>query len=152
MRGDGAAMVVHAGVILPRLLADRVALTSRLAEAMARRGFAPAYERGRVLVDLACALAAGATALTDAEAVGTQLALLTGGGRGPSDTTIWRCLGEFAERIGPDGLPGRRLADALAVARAAAWARITTRHGGLPAVQVAGRPLTSVTRLWLFGT
>ena len=62
-------MMVHAGVVLPRLLADRVALTSGLSEVMARAGFVPGYDRGRLLVDLACALAAGADGLTDAEAI-----------------------------------------------------------------------------------
>lgn len=133
--------MVHAGVVLPRLLADRVALTSGLSEVMARAGFVPGYDRGRLLVDLACALAAGADGLTDAEAIAAQLAVLSPAGRGPSDTTLWRAVGELAERIGAGGLPGRRLAQALAEARAAAWARITTRHGGLPAVAVAGRAL-----------
>lgn len=97
------------------------------------------------MTDLACALAAGARTLTDAEAIASQLALLEDGGdvrgRGPSDTTIWRSLGQFADRLGPDGLPGPGLAAALAQARAAAWARIAGRHGGLPPVAVAGRPL-----------
>lgn len=135
-------MMVHAGVVLPRLLADRVGLTTGLSEAVARKGFSPAYDRGRVLVDLACALAAGATGLTDAEAIAAQLALLNESGHGPSDTTIWRSLGELADRVGPDGLPRRRLAIAIADARAAAWETIVARHGALPAVRVAGRPLT----------
>lgn len=133
--------MVHAGVVLPRLLADRVGLTGALSAAVARRGFSPGHERGRVLTDLACAQAAGATGLTDAEAIGAQLALLSPVGRGPSDTTLWRALGELADRIGAGGLPGRRLAQALAQVRAAAWERITTRHAGLPAVRVAGREL-----------
>lgn len=133
--------MVHAGVVLPRLLADRVGLTGALSTAVARRGFSPAHERGRVLTDLACAQAAGANGLTDAEAIAAQLALLSPTGRGPSDTTLWRALGELADRIGPGGLPGRPLAVALAQVRAAAWERITTRHAGLPAVAVAGRAL-----------
>lgn len=137
--------MVHAGVVLPRLLADQAGLTSGLSAALARKGFTPGHERGRVLTDLACALAAGASGLTDAEAIAAQLALLDeSGGRGrggPSDTTIWRVLGELAVQIGADGLPRRRLADALAHARARAWDRISTRHGGFSTVAVAGRPL-----------
>ena len=134
-------MIVHAGVILPRLLADRVELTSALSAAVARRGFCPGHDRGRVLTDLVCALAAGARGLTDVEGLAAQLAVLDGSARGPSDTTLWRALGELAERIGPGGLPGPRLADALADARAVAWERIAARHGALPAVAVAGRAL-----------
>ncbi len=73
MSGNGAGMIVHAGVVLPRLLADRVELTPALAEAVARKGFTPAHDRGRVLVDAACALAAGGKGLTDAEAIAAQL-------------------------------------------------------------------------------
>ena len=113
-------MIVHAGVILPRLLADRVELTSALSAAVARRGFCPGHDRGRVLTDLVCALAAGARGLTDVEGLAAQLAVLDGSARGPSDTTLWRALGELADRIGPGGLPGPRLADALADARAVA--------------------------------
>jgi len=36
-----------------------------------------------------------------------QLALIDDErGRGPSDTTVWRVLGELAGRIGADGFPG----------------------------------------------
>ncbi len=148
MSGDGAGMIVHAGVVLPRLLADRVGLTTALSQSVARKGFTPAHDRGRVLVDAACALAAGGKGLTDAEAIAAQLAVLDqeGRGRGVSDTTIWRALGELADQIGPDGLPRRPLADALARARAIAWERIAARHDGLPAVRVGGRPLTRESR------
>jgi Transposase DDE domain group 1 len=53
-----------------------------------------------------------------------------------------RALDELAQRLGADGLPGRRLAQATAAARAQAWAAIVARHGQLPAVQVAGQDLT----------
>lgn len=48
----------------------------------------------------------------------------------------------WGERLGGDGLPGRRLARATAAARARAWAAIVARHGQLPAVRVAGTDLT----------
>ncbi|MFN2477999.1 MAG: hypothetical protein ABR615_02345, partial [Pseudonocardiaceae bacterium] len=37
----GAGTVAQAGVVLPRLLADRLGLTGELAEVMARAGFFP---------------------------------------------------------------------------------------------------------------
>ena len=66
----GAGTVAQAGVVLPRLLADRLGLCSGLAEVMARSGFVPLRHRGRALVDAACSLAAGATCLSDIEAMG----------------------------------------------------------------------------------
>ena len=137
----GAGTVAAAGVVLPRLLADRLGLTGDLAGVVARAGFFPVRHRGRALVDAACALAAGATCLADVEAMTAQEEIFGPGG-GASDTTLLRALGELAGRLGGDGLPGRRLARATAAARAKAWAGIVARHGQLPAVKVAGRDLT----------
>ncbi|PZS08525.1 MAG: hypothetical protein DLM64_12295 [Solirubrobacterales bacterium] len=57
----GAGTVAHAGIVLPRLLADRVGLTAGLSVAMVRAGVIPGRDRGRALTDAACCLAAGAT-------------------------------------------------------------------------------------------
>jgi hypothetical protein len=137
----GAGTVAAAGVVLPRLLADRLGLTTGLAEVVARAGFFPVRHRGRALVDAACALAAGATCLSDVEAMTAQEEIFGPGG-GASDSTMLRALDELAERLGGDGLPGRRLARATAAARATAWEAIVARHGQLPAVAVAGKDLT----------
>jgi hypothetical protein len=91
-------------------------------------------------VDAACALAAGATALTDVEALTRQVEIYGPGG-GASDTTVLRGLDELAERLGGSGSPGRRLSRAAAKARVRAWAAIIDRHSGLPAVRVAGTDL-----------
>jgi Transposase DDE domain group 1 len=137
----GTGTVAAAGVVLPRLLADRLGLTTELADVVARAGFVPVRHRGRALVDAACALAAGATCLSDVEAMTAQEELFGPGG-GASDSTMLRALDELAERLGRDGLPGWRLARATAVTRATAWAAIVARHGQLPAVPVAGKGLT----------
>jgi hypothetical protein len=105
----GAGTLAHAGVVLPRLLADRLGLTQGLTEVLARAGFIPLRHRGRLLVDAACALAAGATGLTDVEAL-TRQEELYGPGGAASDTTLLRGLDELADRLGANGLPGRRLA------------------------------------------
>lgn len=133
----GSGTVAHAGVVLPRLLADRLGLTGDLAEVMARAGFTPLRHRGRLLVDTVCALAAGATALSDVEAL-TRQEEIYGPGGAASDTTVLRGLDELADRLGGNGLPGRRLSRAMARARSKAWTAIVSRHGGLPAVAVAG--------------
>jgi len=137
----GAGTVAHAGVVLPRLLGDRLGLTVGLSQVMARAGFMPLRHRGRALVDAACALAAGATCLSDIEAMTRQVEIFGPQG-GASDTTMLRVLDELSGRLNPAGLPGRRLAEAMAAARAKAWSQIVARHGALPAVRVAGADLT----------
>lgn len=57
---SGAGTVAHAGVMLSRLVADRLGLTVGLSEVLARSEFTPIRHWGRALVDAACALAAGA--------------------------------------------------------------------------------------------
>ena len=136
----GAGTVAQAGVALRRLLADRLGLTEDLAGVLSRAGFSPLRHRGRALVDGACALAAGATCLSDVEAMTSQEELFGAGG-GCSDTTMLRVLDELAMRLDADGLPGRRLARAQLKARTRAWEAIIGRHGALPAVRVAGRDL-----------
>jgi hypothetical protein len=137
----GTGTVAQAGVVLPRLLADRLGLTTGLADVVARAGFFPLRHRGRALVDATCALAAGATCLSDVEAMTAQEEIFGPGG-GALDSTMLRVLDELAERLGADGLPGRRLARATADARATAWEAIVARHGQLPTVKVAGKDLT----------
>jgi hypothetical protein len=56
--GGGQGIVSDAGVVLLRALADRAGLTGGLPGALARRGFIPVHDRGRVLADLAVAIAA----------------------------------------------------------------------------------------------
>ena len=141
----GAGVVAHAGVVLPRRLADRIGLTAGLRQVVARRGFSPGRDRGRLLTDTVAALVAGATCLSDVEAL-TRQETLFGPRGGASDTTVLRALSEFAEQLRGDGLPSRRLAGVLATVRAVAWSQIVAGHGGrLPAVTVAGRPLTRTT-------
>ena len=49
----GHGVVSHAGSAVLRLLAGRTGLTAALSKALARRGFTPVHDRGRVLSDLA---------------------------------------------------------------------------------------------------
>jgi hypothetical protein len=140
----GAGTVAHAGIVMPRLLADRTGLTAGLAGAVARAGFMPLRDRGRALTDATAALAAGATCLSDIEAMTAQLEIFGATG-GASDSTLLRVLNELAARLNGDGLPGRRLARVVAAARARAWRWIVDRHGRLPAVRVAGLDLTRPT-------
>ncbi|MFK5636027.1 transposase [Ornithinimicrobium sp. LYQ103] len=145
MKAEGTGTVAHAGVVLPRLLADRVGLTQAFRGVLARSGFTPGRDRGRAVTDTVAALVAGASCLADVEAMTAQVELFGSSG-GASDTTVLRVLGEYAERLREDGLPGRRLAQATAKVRATAWAGIVARHGTLPPVRVAGKDLTRPSR------
>ena len=65
MSGDGTGVVAHAGSVAVRLLADRTGLTDAHSTAVARRGFIPVHDRGRVLVDVATMITAGGEAIGD---------------------------------------------------------------------------------------
>jgi Transposase DDE domain group 1 len=136
----GPGTVAHAGIVVPRLLADRVGLTTGLSGALARVGFIPGRDRGRALSDAVACLAAGASCLSDVEAMTSQVEIFGPNG-GASDSTLLRILDEVADRLNGDELPARRLARVLAATRATAWEHIVARHGQLPAVKVAGADL-----------
>lgn len=110
----GRGVVAHAGARLLCELADGVGLSAGLSAAMAptkrrRRG----HDRGRVLTDLAVAIADGATAITDLRVLADQRELF---GEVASVATAWRALGA----VDADALA--RIEAARAKARAAAWA------------------------------
>lgn len=107
-------LVNHAGSRLLCDLADDVGLTRALSEAMAltkkrRRG----HDRGQVLVDLAIAVADGATNITDLKVLRDQPGLF---GQVASQPTAWRTLEAIDESL------LERIAHARAEARVAAWA------------------------------
>jgi hypothetical protein len=109
----GKGVVSHAGCRLLCDLADDLGLTTALSEAMAptkkrRRG----HDRGEVLVDLAVALADGATTISDLRTLSDQPALF---GDVASVATTWRTL----EAIDDAAL--ERIAQARARARKVAW-------------------------------
>jgi hypothetical protein len=57
-------IVSHAGVVLARALADNIGLTAGLSKALASNRLL-SHDRGRVLRDLACAIADGAEVISD---------------------------------------------------------------------------------------
>jgi hypothetical protein len=110
----GKGVVSHAGARLLVDLADELGLTEQLSVAMAptkkrRRG----HDRGEVLVNLAVALADGATAISDMRVLADQPGLF---GEVASVPTTWRTL----QAMDDDALD--RIAGARAEARRAAWA------------------------------
>jgi hypothetical protein len=60
---DGSGVVSHVGAVLLRMLADRAGLTQALSAGLARQGWWPGHDRGRVLVDLAVMIADGGEAI-----------------------------------------------------------------------------------------
>ena len=68
---DGAGIVSHAGVALVRALADSTGLTAGLSQALASNWLL-VHDRGRVLTDLACAIADGAEVISDFRVMADQ--------------------------------------------------------------------------------
>ena len=126
VRVGGKGVVSHVGSALLRLLGDRAGLTAALSKALKVRGFSPDIDRGRVLADLAVAVADGATAIDDLKALRHQGDLF---GPVASTTTAWRCLDE----IGDPQLA--RIDRARAKARAWVWRQIVARHGQIPSAR-----------------
>jgi hypothetical protein len=143
--GDGTGVVSHAGVALIRALSDTTGLTGGLSRALASPRLL-VHDRGRVLADLACAIADGGEAISDFRVIGDQQELF---GPVASVPTAWRALSEIA--TGGTRTAGRITA-AVNAARRKSWAAIAARHGALPGVRVADKVLEGVTCIRLDAT
>jgi len=143
VEAGGHGVVSRAGSAATRLLADRTGLTGGLSGALARRGFAPLHDRGRVLTDLAVAIADGATTIGEIDVLRHQQELF---GPVASDSTAWRVL------AGCDGAAITRIGAARARTRRHVWDLIAARHGGIPPARAAGRDLGDVVVIRLDAT
>jgi hypothetical protein len=130
----GSGIVSHAGLALLRALADNVGLTGGLSRALASRRLL-VHDRGRVLTDLACAIADGGEVISDFRVMGDQGELF---GLVASVPTCWRALSEIADG---GSRPLARVTAAVNAARRRAWAA----GAALPGVQVADKTLAGVT-------
>src|SRR4051812_18302774 len=74
------------------MLADRTGLTQGLSAMLAKPGFHPVHDRGRVLTDMACSIAAGGVDLYDIEALRSQCEVF---GPVAADTTALHALGQI---------------------------------------------------------
>ena len=142
---DGAGIVSHAGLALLRQLADKTALTGGLSRALATPRLV-IHDRGRVMADLACAIADGSEVISDFRVLSDQKELF---GLVASVPTAWRTLNETAAG-GPRALA--RITKAVGAARRQAWAAIEARHGALPGVRIAGKVLEGVICIRLDAT
>ena len=91
---DGTGIVSHAGVALVRALADNTGLTAGLSKALAS-GRLLVHDRGRVLADLACAIADGGEVISDFRVIGDQSEL---SGLVASVPTVWRTQPRVSSR------------------------------------------------------
>jgi Transposase DDE domain group 1 len=128
----GRDVINHAGAAVLRLLADGTGLTMGLSRALARSGFVPVHDRGRVLADTAVLIADGGRVLADLATLRDQSELY---GPVASDPTLWRALDEIGE-------PQRhKIARVRAATREHVWSLIAQRHGQIPPSRVADRDL-----------
>ena len=136
--GDGTGIVSHAGLGLVRRLSDKTGLTRGLSQALFS-GRVLGHDRGRVLADIACAIADGARAVSDFRVLADQEEAF---GQVASVPTAYRTLEEIT-RGGTR--TQKKLAAAISAARRYAWAQVVARHGALPGVRVADKTLHGVT-------
>jgi hypothetical protein len=128
---DGRGVVSHAGSRLLADLADRTMLTGQLSTALAGLGRPRAvHGPGRVLADLAVAVADGAECISDIAVLGDQPGLF---GPVASDSTVWRLLAQLDTR------QLTAVAAARAAAREVLWAqRAEVTGAAVPPARAAG--------------
>lgn len=130
-------MAAHVGSRLVADVADTTTLTARLSQALnTLRKPRTRHDPGRVLVDMAVAVADGATTISEIAVLGDQAAVF---GPVASDSTCWRVL---------DGIGERELATvagARAAAREVAWAqRAETRGSAFPPARAGAREMSGL--------
>jgi hypothetical protein len=143
--GGGQGVVSHAGLALLRHLADKTGLAGGLSRALATPRIL-VHDRGRVLADLACAIADGARVISDFRVVADQRELF---GLVASVPTVWRTLKEIA---GGGTRADKRITAAVNTARRHAWTQVLARHGALPGVRLADKILNGVVCIRLDAT
>ena len=134
---DGRGVVSHAGSRLLADLAERTTLTGQLSAVLAGLARPRAvHDPGRVLVDLAVAVADGAECISDIAVLTDQPRLF---GSVASDSTVWRLLAQ----LGEEQLAA--VAAARAAARELAWAQRAELTGAaVPTAGAAGAELPGV--------
>ncbi len=139
---DGTGVVSHAGTVLLAELADRIGLATGLSEATdGLRERRAGHDPGRVLVDVAVAIADGAVTISDVQALADQQGLHGPVGSVASTPTIWRVLAAVANTPGMLA----KIRQARAEARDRAWlARGELTGSELPGSRAAGTTIAPV--------
>ena len=132
---DGTGVVSHVGTVLLAELADRIGLTALLSEATdGLRERRAGHDPGRVLIDVAVAIADGAITITDIQALADHEGLHGPAGSVASTSTIWRLLAA----IGNDQQAGGGMLTRIRLARALARDRAWTARGELTGSELPG--------------
>jgi hypothetical protein len=133
VQADGRGLIGHAGAVLLRRCADRVGLTGALGKVLPCGGGNGWRDRAQLVVQLAVALALGATNVLEAEQLHLHHRPLFG--RGASDSTVRRALAALDEEaLG-------KIAKARRQVRRHVWSLLHLRPGGFPWLSVAGKRL-----------
>ena len=137
---DGTGVVSHAGTVLLAELADRIGLSALLSEATdGLRERRAGHDPGRVLIDVAVAIADGAVTISDVQALADQEGLHGPAGSVASTSTIWRVL------AGIDEAMLARVRQARAESRDRAWtARGELTGAELPGSRAAGKTISEI--------
>lgn len=137
---DGTGVVSHAGTVLLAELADRIGLTAALSEATdGLRERRAGHDPGRVLVDVAVAIADGAVSISDVQTLADQQGLHGPAGSVASTPTIWRVL------AGIDADMLAEIRQARACARDRAWlVRGELTGAELPGSRAAGKVIKDI--------
>ena len=127
---DGDGVVSHAGSRLLADVADRTTLTgaARRRRWLVLRRPRARHDPGRVLVDMAVAVADGATTISDVAVLADQAELF---GAVASDSTCWRLLDRLDTRAAGRGRSGsgRGPGGGLGAARGAVGRAVPVRDG-----------------------
>jgi hypothetical protein len=134
VRADGKGLIGHAGAVLLRVCADRMGLTGALAKVLPGGAGSGWRDRAQLVVQLAVAIALGATNLLEAEQL--QLHHRPLFGTAASDSTVRRTLAAL------DQAALGRIAKVRARVRRQVWSLLHLRPGGFPWLAVAGKRLT----------
>jgi len=119
-------VVSHAGTVLLAELAGRIGLTALLSEATdGLRERRAGHDPGRVLIDVAVAVADGAVTISDIQALADHEGLHGPAGTVASTPTVWRVL----SAIGTDQEAGGGMLTRIRLARAQARDRAWTGRG-----------------------
>jgi len=143
---DGTGVVSHVGTVLLAELADRIGLTALLSEATdGLRERRAGHDPGRVLIDVAVAIADGAITITDIQALADHEGLHGPAGSVASTSTIWRVLAAIGNDQQAGGGMLTRIRLARALARDRAWtARGELTGSELPGSRAAGKTISEV--------
>lgn len=96
----GRDVINHAGAAALRLIADGTGLTAGMSRALARRGFTPVHDRGRVLADTAVLIADGGRVMSVPVRVGWS-SWEGGGTWGGRGGLRWWLRGRWPLRLRP---------------------------------------------------